>query len=89
MDETRLHNRIAKATRAAQELDSLGEAFKTLGEQYMSEWANTASDDVARREQLYASYALLARVEAALRSMAGDRDAAQRDLDYLKENRAH
>ena len=85
MEETKLGEAAAKATRAQDLLDNelLSEAFKGLEDSYTSAWRATGIDDVAAREKLFLAINIVGKVRDHLTAIVTNGKLAQAELKEL------
>jgi hypothetical protein len=85
MDEIKLGEAAAKATRAQDLLDNelLCDAFKGLEDSYTSAWRATGIDDVAAREKLFLAINIVGKVRDHLTSILTNGKLAQAELKEL------
>ena len=87
MEETKLGEAAAKATRAQDLLDNelLSEAFKGLEDSYTSAWRATGIDDVAAREKLFLAINIVGKVRGHLAGVVANGKLARAELKELAE----
>ncbi len=84
-DENGLDLVVAKARRAQDLIDDelLGEAFRTLEDNYASAWRATVIDDVAGREKLFLAINIVGKVRDHLTAIVANGKLAQAELKEL------
>ena len=87
MDEIRLGEAAAKATRAQDLLDNelLSEAFKDLEHSYTSAWRATGIDEVGAREKLFLAINIVGKVRDHLVAVVTNGKLAQAQLKELAQ----
>ena len=86
-DENGLDLVVAKARRAQDLIDDelLGEAFRTLEDNYASAWRATLIDDVAGREKLFLAINVVGKVRDHLTAVVANGKLAQAELKDLAQ----
>jgi hypothetical protein len=86
-DENGLDLVVAKARRAQDLIDDelLGEAFRTLEDNYASAWRATVIDDVAGREKLFLAINIVGKVRDHLTAVVANGKLAQAELRELAQ----
>jgi len=86
-DENGLDLVVAKARRAQDLIDDelLGEAFRTLEDNYASAWRATLIDDVAGREKLFLAINIVGKVRDHLTAVVANGKLAQAELKELAQ----
>lgn len=86
-DENGLDHAVAKAVRAQGLIDDelLGEAFRTLEDNYASAWRATVIDDVAGREKLFLAINIVGKVRDHLTAIVANGKLAQAELRELAQ----
>ena len=86
-DENGLDLVVAKARRAQDLIDDelLGEAFRTLEDNYASAWRATLIDDVAGREKLFLAINIVGKVRDHLTAIVANGKLAQAELKELAQ----
>ena len=86
-DENRLDQAVTRAARAQELLDNelLGEAFRTLEENYASAWRATIIDDVAGREKLFLAINIVGKVRDHFAAIVANGKLAQAELKELAQ----
>lgn len=84
-DENGLDLVVAKARRAQDLIDDelLGEAFRTLEDNYASAWRATVIDDVTGREKLFLAINIVGKVRDHLTAVVANGKLAQAELKEL------
>ena len=84
-DENGLDLVVAKARRAQDLIDDelLGEAFRTLEDNYASAWRATLIDDVVGREKLFLAINIVGKVRDHLTAVVANGKLAQAELKEL------
>ncbi len=86
-DENGLDLVVAKARRAQDLIDDelLGEAFRTLEDNYASAWRATLIDDVVGREKLFLAINIVGKVRGHLTAVVANGKLAQTELKELAQ----
>ena len=86
-DENGLDLVVAKARRAQDLIDDelLGEAFRTLEDNYASAWRATLIDDVVGREKLFLAINIVGKVRDHLGAVIANGKLAQAELKEIAQ----